>query len=249
MEEEILPLSPDETFCFECSDKRPCFNACCRDLNQFLTPYDVLRLKTHLGLASGDFLARYTTSHDGPATGLPVVCFKLDHAQGWACPFVTPAGCSVYDHRPSSCRTYPLARTVMRDRVSGQARVYYYLVEEPHCQGFTQGRQWTAEQWIADQKAGPYLEVNDWFLDLIGLKHQKGPRPLDLAQRHLIFTALYDLDGLRRQILEQGLLAPYRPPQRFLDAIARDDLVLLRFGHDWIKAAVFGQPLVVKDEA
>lgn len=243
MEEDIFPLAPDETFSFECSPQRPCFNACCRDLNQFLTPYDVLRLKNHLGLASGDFLTRYTTSHDGPATGLPVVCFKLDPAANWACPFVTLAGCAVYADRPSSCRTYPLARTVVRDRASGQLRVYHYLLEESHCKGFSQGRQWTAEQWLADQQAAPYLAVNDWFLDLIGLKAQTGHGPLDLTRRHLVFTALYDLDSFRRQILEDGLLNAHHPPQPFVDALGRDDLALLRFGHDWVKAAVFGQPI------
>jgi hypothetical protein len=244
VEEELLPLAPHETFAFECSAQRPCFNACCRDLNQFLSPYDVLRLKNHLGLSSGDFLARFTTSHDGPATGLPVVCFKLDHAQKWACPFVSAAGCTVYEHRPSSCRTYPLARTVARDRATGQIRVYHYLLEEPHCEGFSHGRQWTAEQWLEDQRAGPYLEANDWFLDIIALKSQKGPGALDLAQRHLVFTALYDLDNFRRQIFEEGLLMRLGPPGRFLDTIRLDDLALLQFGHSWVKAKVFGQPLV-----
>lgn len=43
---KIIELSDDEPFYFDCQSRVPCFNACCRDLNQFLTPYDIDRLKT-----------------------------------------------------------------------------------------------------------------------------------------------------------------------------------------------------------
>ena len=57
MDPELTPISPQDTFRFSCSPVVVCFNECCRDLNQFLTPYDILRLKNHLGLSSGEFLA------------------------------------------------------------------------------------------------------------------------------------------------------------------------------------------------
>jgi hypothetical protein len=59
----MIPISIDDTFKFSCSAKVPCFNECCQDLNQFLTPYDILCLKNHLGMTSGAFLERYTTTH------------------------------------------------------------------------------------------------------------------------------------------------------------------------------------------
>ena len=45
MDAKIIPLTADTAFSFDCSPAVPCFNACCRDLNQALSPYDILRLK------------------------------------------------------------------------------------------------------------------------------------------------------------------------------------------------------------
>ena len=66
-------LALDDTFRFSCHPGIECFNRCCWDLNQCLTPYDILRLKNGLKLSSGEFLKRYTTHHIGPGSGLPVV--------------------------------------------------------------------------------------------------------------------------------------------------------------------------------
>jgi hypothetical protein len=60
MHQPITPLKNHQTFCFTCSPQVACFNACCRDLNQVLTPYDVLCLKEFLNMPSGDFLEAHT---------------------------------------------------------------------------------------------------------------------------------------------------------------------------------------------
>ncbi|MFC1817173.1 MFS transporter [Thermodesulfobacteriota bacterium] len=96
----IIPIAPSETFLFSCSRPVACFNDCCQDLNQFLTPFDILRLKNRLGIPSNVFLERFTTEHIGPKSGLPVITLKADPASQPKCPFVTPAGCSVYEDRP-----------------------------------------------------------------------------------------------------------------------------------------------------
>ncbi|HKJ01944.1 MAG TPA: hypothetical protein VJ997_05800, partial [Longimicrobiales bacterium] len=53
-------LGPDDPFNFACHPGVSCFNCCCHDVNVFLTPYDVMRLKNRLGIKSGEFLDRYT---------------------------------------------------------------------------------------------------------------------------------------------------------------------------------------------
>ena len=73
MNDKLRAISPNEQFRFACSPAVACFNECCRDLNQFLYPYDILRLKKGLGMSSGEFLERYTTRHIGPESGLPIV--------------------------------------------------------------------------------------------------------------------------------------------------------------------------------
>ncbi|RUA03022.1 MAG: YkgJ family cysteine cluster protein, partial [Deltaproteobacteria bacterium] len=52
----MIPLSTKDTFIFHCHPEISCFNGCCRDLNQFLYPYDILRLTGHLKLHSSQFL-------------------------------------------------------------------------------------------------------------------------------------------------------------------------------------------------
>ncbi|MDA8405004.1 MAG: YkgJ family cysteine cluster protein, partial [Desulfobacteraceae bacterium] len=45
-------LIPDgDTFAFRCHPGAACFNQCCRNLNFFLNPYDIIRLKKHLNIS------------------------------------------------------------------------------------------------------------------------------------------------------------------------------------------------------
>ena len=145
------PIARRDSFGFSCSREVTCFNDCCRDLNQFLTPYDILRLKNRLNLTSAAFLDRFTVSHTGPESGLPVVTFKTDPASGHACPFVGRSGCRVYTDRPTSCRMYPLARAISRSRRSGRITEHFALLKEPHCRGHLQPRRQTVEAWMASQ--------------------------------------------------------------------------------------------------
>ena len=52
-------IGPDDTFAFRCHAGLACFNRCCRNLNLFLYPYDVLRLRRNLGISADDFIERH----------------------------------------------------------------------------------------------------------------------------------------------------------------------------------------------
>ena len=236
---EMVPVSENEGFCFDCSPAVPCFNACCRDLNQFLAPYDILQLKNHLNIRSEEFLATYTSCHIGPETGLPVVTLKPRGGAQRECPFVTSSGCSVYPSRPSSCRIYPLARTVSRCRQTGRLTEHFALIRESHCRGFQQNRRQNVSQWLQNQQLGVYLEQNDRFLEIIGLKNRRKPGPLDLRSRHLFQLALYDLDAFRDHILHKGLLADRHLPTETIKCLATDEMALLAFGHQFVAAHLF----------
>jgi Fe-S-cluster containining protein len=240
VEPELIPISLPDSFCFACSPEVPCFNQCCRDLNQYLTPYDILRLKNHLGLSSGQFLAKYTSQHTGPESGLPVITLKTDNARDLTCPFLTPNGCRVYADRPSSCRTYPLMRAVARSRETGRITEHFMVLKELHCRGFNAAKTQTVRQWIDEQQIAVYNEVNDRLLQLISLKNRWMPGVLDLKSRHLFFTALYDLDGFRAQIINNGLLTGFRIDSALTDQALTDDLELLELGMQWIRWVLFG---------
>ncbi len=239
MDPKLTPLSLQDKFRFKCSPDVPCFNECCRDLNQFLTPYDILRLKCHLGLSSGNFLAKYTAQHTGPESGLPIVTLRPEKHRGLRCPFVSPDGCTVYENRPSSCRTYPLVRALSRSRQNGEITERFMVLREPHCLGFRQGPAQTVRQWISDQEIEAYNDINDQMMQVISLKNRLMPGPLDLKSRHLIYTALYDLDHFRLQIEKSGFLDALRIDTTTLDKAKADDVVLLALGIKWVKQLLF----------
>jgi hypothetical protein len=234
----LHPIDPDEPFRFSCSPAVACFNACCRDLNQFLTPYDVLRLKRGLGLSSGGFLERFTLRHTGPGTGLPVVTLKPADPEALACPFVTPAGCRVYPDRPSSCRTYPLVRIARRNRATGRITRDYMLLQEPHCRGFEAGAIQTVKKWVADSAIPDYDRWNDRMLEIISLKNLMMPGPLSDQLAEPIFTALYDLDRFRQQMLNESLPSGLALPPAAREQARQDDAALLDLGLEWVKKAL-----------
>jgi Fe-S-cluster containining protein len=232
MTEQMTPIDHTDTFTFSCHRGVSCFNQCCRDLNQVLTPYDILRLKNRLGLSSGDFLKQYTVQYIGPQTGLPIVTLKTDRAGGLTCPFVTEQGCGVYEDRPASCRAYPIARIVSRSQETGLVSEHYMLIREDHCFGFRENRQQTVEEWIDTQGLAEYNDMNDRVLDLIRLKNLRSKEALGPASRHLLRLALYDIDGFREYAAEQKLSVASSSGS---DLEALDDTVLLTFSIRWVQ--------------
>jgi len=226
--EELTELGLDDFFAFSCYPGISCFNACCRDLNQFLMPYDIIRLKQDVGITSTRFLARYTSRHFGPQTGLPVVTLHPADRITLSCPFVTPEGCSVYDNRPSSCRMYPLMRLLSRSRQTGGLSVRYMLLNEPHCNGFENGRRQTVREWIEHQGLAPYNEMNDAMMEVIALKNQLIPGPLPRGLAELFEVALYDVDRFR-QLLVAGQIDISGTSLEIPDLKQASDVELSRF--------------------
>jgi Fe-S-cluster containining protein len=234
MEPEFSPIGSEETFQFACNPTVPCFNACCRNLNQFLTPYDILCLKHHLGLRSDVFLNRYTVDSIGPQTGLPIVSLRANPAQAWACPFATTHGCSVYPARPSSCRIYPLARAVRRCRKTGRTTEHFALIKESHCRGFEQPQSQRVDQWLIDQNLDLYLRQNDELLEIIALKNRFRPGPLDEEARRRFYLALYDLDNFRSRLAQIDFRKNPGAALAFSESMPNDDEALLAVAYRWI---------------
>jgi Fe-S-cluster containining protein len=229
----LKPLSKKDTFSFACHQKIDCYNHCCKDLIQYLTPYDILRLKNRLDLTSGDFLKRYTSEHTGLESGLPVVTLKATTRSELKCPFVTAKGCRVYEDRPSSCRLYPLARGLTRSRETGELKEAYLLIRESHCFGFNEGQTISIREWIDQQGISEYNEQNDRLMNLIGLKNQYMPGPMDEHAKNIFRLALYDLDRFRTYTIENHLFSSRT------DGCPADDVTLLKFGIQWVRQQLF----------
>lgn len=238
---ELQPIETEEVFRFACHCKVPCFNHCCRDLNQALTPYDVLRLKRHLKISSKDFFATYAMVYTGSSTGLPVVSLRFGNDTDKSCPFVSARGCMVYPARPSSCRIYPLARALRRSRSNGRIREYYAVIREAHCRGFEESGTQTVRQWITDQELETGLAMNDALMELIALKNQLRPGPLAPEHLQMAQMAFYDIETLRLKALDNELPGMDNDHLKPLPDI-RDDESWLKWGLQWITRVLFGQP-------
>lgn len=243
MTQDMIPVLLTDPMPFACGPDRACFNDCCRDLNQVLTPYDVLRLKTHLDMPSQVFLQTYTIRRAGPESGFPVVTFSFDPSREYACPFVTEAGCSVYPDRPASCRLYPLARAISRSRKTGEIQEYYALIEESHCKGFDDHHTRTVGQWLTGQDVERHNRNNDKLMELIHLKNRIMPGPLSSDQSDLFYLALYDLDEFRHRIFSRDLLGTAAVAPRVMARIGTSDEALLDLGLKWVRYQWFGMDI------
>jgi uncharacterized protein len=232
----VQELSLDDSVAFACHPGVPCFNECCRDLAQLLTPYDVLQLKNGLDLSSSEFLARYTHRYTGDETGLVVVGLKGDAAADQQCPFVAPEGCRVYPYRPGSCRSYPLARMAGRDRKTGQLTERWMLIKEPHCRGFEQSNSQTVRQWVKNQGLLEYNRMNDLMMAVISAKNRFEPgTPLDLARGNIFYTGCYDIDRFRDEIFEKDNWSADWFNADDLTAARNDDTALLAVSLAWTR--------------
>ena len=205
LQEKILEdyprLGPDDAFEFSCRPGISCFNKCCGDVNIFLSPYDVLRMKKRLGITSGEFLDRYTIIPVQKDMKTPVVVLKMNEDEEKACPFVDPEkGCTIYSDRPWPCRMYPVG-LASPDETPGQEE-FYFLIKEDDCQGFGSDKEWTIQEWMDDQEVGEYDAMGKlWGEITLHPKIQLGgvvePDQLDMC-----FMSSYDLDKFRRFLFE-----------------------------------------------
>ena len=170
---------------------------------------------------------------------MPVISLKAVPTDDLQCPFVSDAGCQVYEDRPSSCRTYPLARAITRSRETGEVTEHFALIREDHCWGCDQTRKQTVKEWIEDQQLPEFNRFNDMLMDVISMKNQYHPAPLDFREQHMFHMALYDLDGFRQHLQEHGLPETLALEEAAQAEMLADDVKLLSFAHEWIKWALF----------
>jgi Fe-S-cluster containining protein len=231
----------DGGFTFACHPGVPCFNQCCRRLELWLTPYDVLRLKQHLGLTSQEFIERHTEVQAGQ-NGWPMPRLKMraDDPER-TCPFLAAEGCAVYPHRPGACRTYPLGRATKGGSSNdGPLEESWFLVREEHCQGFSQGRAWTPGEWTRDQGLEAYHAVNDLFLPIV-TRQAPDANPQVIAQKMRMFAlAAYDLESFRAFVGQSRFKELFAVDPMRLELAAANDLELLKLGFDWLRFAIFG---------
>ena len=240
-----IMLAEDATLQFRCHRDIKCWNACCSNIDIPLTPYDILRLKRRLDMASGEFLNQYSVPFEMDKDGMPGVKLKPVEG-GTACQFMTPEGCGVYEDRPTACRYYPVALLTMRRSDEYVDRSAYAMVKEPHCLGHFEDKTQTIEQYRTEQGVAEYDEKAHAWRQLVVKRKSAGPsigKPSPISNQ-LFFMASYDVDRFRAFVMSPSFNDTYNIPVEIMAALIADDEALLDFGMNFLRHALFGEDFV-----
>lgn len=236
--EGLTPLDADTCFQFACHPGVPCFNECCRDLTLMLSPYDALKLRLRLGLASEDFLKDYCAISQYEDSGFPFVRLRMTEDDSGPCPFVTDKGCTVYEDRPAPCRTYPLGRATRPGHGRGVIE-QFVAVRENHCRGFEETKQWTPSEWMKDQDLDARNASSDRFMQLMAKQQAKGTS-IDRKQATMVLLALYQTDRFGEFLRNMKFLSTLEMDEEKKEAILEDEERRLDFAMDWVELSLFG---------
>lgn len=234
-------IQDGETFSFQCHSGLSCFNLCCRNLNLFLYPYDVLRLKRRLGVPSEAFLDNHVDVVMREGSHFPDVLLKMSETQERTCPFLSPSGCRVYADRPDACRTFPVEQGLFYD-ADGQAAEINLFRPPAFCRGQYEDRVWTVRSWTADQEARTYHRMTVKWSKVKQL-FQKDPWGTEGPQGRaakMSFMATYNIDRFKEFLFNSSFLRRYHVKQALLKKMTSDETALLAFGFEWVKLFVWG---------
>jgi Fe-S-cluster containining protein len=243
--EGMTPLGKS-AFTFRCHPGVSCFTQCCRKLELFLYPFDIIRLKKALAISSEDFLHSYAGVVSGSNPLFPSVILRMRDNEACTCPFLGEgeAGCTVYHDRPSACRTYPLERAVDRASRSGRPDEYYFMTSHEYCHGHHETQSQTVTDWLRDQRLLDYNMMDDLWAEMDTIFAENpwqgeggaGPR------QQIAFMVCYNIDGFRRLVREQDLLGQFKLSRSEIAACESDDEALLKFGFKWLQMMLVNRP-------
>lgn len=242
----MVPLGK-ETFEFSCHSGVSCFTKCCKKVDIVLFPYDVIRLKNGLGIDSEEFMRRHSMLVKGENPFFPTVMLKLTEDDEKSCPFLTKSGCSVYNDRPSACRTYPLERAVDRQSEKGKNSEYYFLTNHDYCKGHDEVNPLTVKEWIRNQRIDQYNLMNDLWTEMDTLFRSNpwkgegsgGPK------QQMAFMICYDIDGFRKFVASENLVKKFSITKDQKRRMKQDDGELQKIGFEWLKLILTGRSSLI----
>jgi len=245
---EYPRLNTESVFCFKCHPDVPCFNQCCGDVNIFLTPYDIIRLKHNLGISSTELLKKYTISPFDQNLKYPIILMQMDPKTN-RCPFVKEKGCSVYTDRPWACRMYPLGLATPGEDSDELDEEFYFLLKESVCKGFEENREISVSKWLDDQGISEYNKMGMDFKDITTHKYFMEGGQLTPDRVEMFFLACYDVDRFRKFVFDSSFFNKFEVDEKTKARIKEDDLEMLKFGYQWLKFALFGaKTMIMKDD-
>jgi uncharacterized protein len=237
-------LEKNDAFNFRCYPEIACFNQCCRNLNLFLYPYDIVRLKKKLNVTSDAFLEKYVDIVLRPSNFFPEVLLCMADNPEKTCPFLRPSGCSVYPDRPDACRTFPVEQGVLYDDQQDKPETIHFFRPPDFCLGQHEETVWTPRTWSEDQDATAYHEMTARWSELKRLFQTDpwGSQGADGPKAKMAFMATYNMDQFREFLFKSSFLKRYKVKPKVLKRIRSNDTELMKFGFQWVKFYVWGIP-------
>ena len=237
-----IRLKAGDTVQFRCHADIACFNRCCRNLKLFLYPYDVLRLKSSLGITSDQFLDEHVDVLLREESHFPEVLLRMADNEQQTCPFLSSDGCRVYADRPDTCRFFPVERGVLFDAHRHKPVPVHFFRPPDFCLGQHEDQQWNMAGWARDQQAAMYDRMTTRWAQVKQLFQadpwgSEGPGG---RKAKMAFMAAYNVDQFRDFIFESTFLTRFRIKPNLVKKLRKDDVELMTFGWDWIKLFVFG---------
>jgi Fe-S-cluster containining protein len=237
-------IGPSDSFTFRCHSGLACYNQCCRNLNLFLYPYDVLRLKRGLGIPSDTFIDLYTHVVMRPGHYFPEVLLRMNDDPEHTCAFLTPQGCQVYVERPHTCRNFPMEQGALYDSDSDTLTPVHFFRPPEFCLGPAEDQVLTLDGWVQDQDAIRYnamtlrwARIRRLFQnDPWGLQGFEGPNG------KMAFMAAYNIDRFRDFVFNSTFVKRYRIKPKLVKNLRTSDTALLELGFEWIERFVWGLP-------
>ncbi len=242
--EEYPRLGLDSKFCFQCHKGVPCFNECCRDVNIFLTPFDIIRLRNKLEITSEEFIKRYTIAPFDQNLKYPILLLKMEDDGKKSCPFVGADGCAVYSDRPWACRMYPLGLASPKQGHQTEKDDFYFLIKEEVCRGFDENNELSVKEWIEDQEIDLYNQMGQGFKEITLHSYFQEGKDLSPQKMEMFFMVCYNIDKFRSLILDSSFLDKFEVDEDTQRKIKKDDVALLDFGYNWLKFALFGEKTI-----
>lgn len=239
-----IVLNQTDTFNFRCHSKLACFNQCCRNLNLFLYPYDVLRLRRGLHLDSDRFLENHVDLVLREGNHFPDVLLRMTDNEFRTCPFLGDVGCRVYPDRPDTCRTFPVEHGLLFNNRPDVAERVSFFRPPDFCQGRNEDQAWTLCEWADDQEAVIHNQMTARWAAIKALFHKNpwGSGGLDGPKGKMAFMAAYNIDRFRDFVFQSTFLKRYRLKPKLVKKLRDSDRQLLLFGFEWIRHVVWGIP-------
>ncbi|MDL2269332.1 YkgJ family cysteine cluster protein [Desulfosarcina sp. OttesenSCG-928-A07] len=237
-------LKDTDTFQFRCHEGLSCFNQCCRNLNLFLYPYDVIRLARCLEMNADAFLDTHVDVVMRPGNYFPDVLLRMADNPERTCPFLTPSGCRVYPDRPDTCRTFPVEHGILMGNSPTQTQRLSFFRPPDFCRGADETQTWTLSAWAKDQDAVMYNQMTAKWAGVksLFLKNPWGHSGMEGQKGKMAFMAAYNVDRFREFVFQSSFLKRCRIKKELATKLRTSDRDLMLFGFEWIRFFIWAIP-------